>query len=150
MLAHAGWVLLMVQMIPDEPVLLLSEKECGPALHSNSDSVFAGVDFTLEYPVPLLSFSLQLEDFSVKLGSCISNPPLMCHIWAQSSLGRPLCVIHLKAYSLYEICHFCVSVSLWRANARPQSHFLRLQPHLHLRLSRYSKCGLTWEEVDGD
>lgn len=40
---------------------------------------FACVDFTLEYPVPLLSFSLQLVDFSVKLGSCFQ----------QSSSGVP-------------------------------------------------------------
>lgn len=36
---------------------------CAPAV-----SLFWCVDFTLEYPVPLLSFSLQLVYFSVKLG----------------------------------------------------------------------------------
>lgn len=112
-----------------------------PALQQRLRS--ACVDFTLEYPVPLLSFSLQLVD----LAHVFSNPPLVCHIWAPSSLGRPLCVIHLKAYSLYEICHFCVSVSLWRVNTRPQSHFLPLQPHLHLRLRRHSKCGLPWKRL---
>lgn len=61
MLAHAGWVLLMVQMIPAEPVLLLPKNECGPALQQCL--CFACVDFTLEYP------ALQLVDFSVKLGS---------------------------------------------------------------------------------
>lgn len=79
MLAHAGWVLLMVQMIPAEPVLLLSENECGPAPALQQRLRFACVDFTLEYPVPLLSFSLQLVDFSVKLGSCFQ----------QSSSGVP-------------------------------------------------------------
>lgn len=72
------------------------------------------------------------------------NPPLMCHVWAQSCLGSPLYIIPSQSCSLCEICRYwCVSLS---GEEVPGT---QTTSSLQWRLSKPSmKCELPSEEVD--